>query len=89
MYEVKKYQRVVLDALGLQAGTAWAAEEIFKGLGLVVHFRREGRATVPTIRVADPHRHAWNEGGDADVWTEQRGTLTAEQWAKIAQWIVE
>lgn len=89
MYEVKKYQRAVLEALGLQAGTDMAAEEIFKELGIVVHFRREGRATTPTVRMADLHRHAWNIGGDADVWTEQRGTLTAEQRAKIAQWIVE
>jgi hypothetical protein len=88
VYDVKGYERKVLDALGMQhIKTNVKAEEVWQQLGIEVYYRREGRSTVPTVKILDNRTSAaWNGNGDADA-IDRNYNLTAEQYEAIKQWI--
>lgn len=52
-YPTALYQRQVLSALGLEASGYYEAIQAFTALGIQVKSKREGRFTVPTIKVLE------------------------------------
>lgn len=87
-YPVGKAQRVVLDALGLNARGAKSADELFESLGLIVRPVRRGRASVPAITIKSRVAGGWSPGGDGESWRAYE-ELTAEQMTAISPWLVE
>ena len=67
-YPVGKAQRMVLEALGLNADSYSEAEELFVQRGLIVKAIRQGRKSVPAITLMDTEGGAMSTGGDGDSW---------------------
>lgn len=83
-FPVTKVQSMVLGALGLEATHFDEAKELLAHLGLTVNVKREGRTTVPSIRVEDRVGGGWNGGGDADTWQQS----PYMDLTPLMQWIV-
>jgi hypothetical protein len=81
---VGKAQQAVLKALKLTASNFAEAEQIFERLGLIVTSRREGRKSVPVVRVLSRTDGGLNAAGEGIEWDSgfESVDLTA-----IAQWI--
>jgi len=60
-------QDVILNALGIKAECFGHATEIFKALGIVVHAVRDGRSSVPVVKLIDETHSQQNEYGDYDI----------------------
>jgi hypothetical protein len=82
-YPTSKTQTTVLSALNLSAANFTEAERIFEELGLVVTSKRQGRATVPVIRVLDRQGGAFNAHGEGVVFDQ----YPAADFSAIEQWI--
>ena len=82
---VGKAQAIVLEALGLKAGSFGQAEQLFSELGIVVIAKRQGRTSVPVVKIKK-YPGSWNPGGD---WDEggNVATLSDEQRAALAPWL--
>ena len=85
-FPVGKAQQMVLDALKLRADGFNAADALFNNLGMAVTGKRQGRASVPEIRLESATAR-FNADGDAD--TIPGHVLTQSQYDAIRQWVVE
>ncbi len=84
-YPVGVAQSKVLHALGItHIETFQAAERYFDSIGISVIPVREGKTSVPSIRIKNTRAY-WNERGDADV--VDAPTLTPAQREALKQWI--
>jgi len=82
-YPLSKTQEKVLEALGLTAADFSEAEQIFSELGLVVTSKREGRYTVPVIRVLDRHGGGFNAAGEGVAFDQYPDA----DFGAIEQWL--
>lgn len=80
MYPVGKAQQVILDALGERASTFQQAEAVFSRLGIVVAARRDGRRSVPVVKLA---RQSFVQSEDGDYGSVTSTSLSAEQRAAL------
>ena len=78
-------QGVILAALGRTASSWQSAEAIFAELGIVVRAVREGRHSVPRVKLARPAGGGFNEEGEGETWPADV-RLSAEQRAALAPW---
>lgn len=85
-YPVGKAQQMVLDALGLAADGFSEADQLFAEHGLVVSSKREGRASVPVVRLMETAGGGWNVGGDGESYSISYKNIDL---SKIAQWMVK
>ena len=67
-YPVGKAQRMVLEALGLSAYSFNEAKKILRNRGLIVTSKRQGRQSVPSIKLMDTEGGAMSSDGDGDSW---------------------
>jgi hypothetical protein len=63
-----KAQQIVLDALGIEANNFAHANEIFTALGISVVPVRQGRRSVPSVRLLDTSGGAFNLEGEGEAW---------------------
>lgn len=89
---VAKYQRMILEALGVSGIEDWYhANNVFAALGIDAESKRVGRKSVPVITILPRNQikseGGWNPGGDGDAvtWTE---TLPDVDFSAIEQWVV-
>lgn len=61
-------QRVILDALGIEADHATHADEIFTALGIGVQPVRVGRRSVPSVSRIDNSGGGLNIEGEGESW---------------------
>jgi len=83
-YPMGKAQRMVIEALGLNADSFSEAEEMFAERGLIVASKREGRKSVPAIKLMDTEGGAMNADGEGDSWDMN---FTSYDKSAIAQWM--
>ena len=80
-YPVSKTQQMVLDALHMTARGFGDAERKFAELGLVVASKREGRSTVPVVKIKDRMAGGWEDGSGVSYEQYQDiDTAALEQW---------
>jgi hypothetical protein len=81
-YEIGKTQKIILDALGVEANNSGHASNIFAALGIEVSSKRQGRQSVPVVSKVDSSGGGINTQGDGEAWDyEVEVDLTAiEEW---------
>ena len=83
-YPIGKAQRMVLEALGLNADGFSEAKAMLRDRGLIVTSKRQGRKSVPSIKLMDTEGGAMTAGGDGDSWDID---YKAYDKAAIAEWM--
>ena len=83
-YPIGKAQRMVIEALGLNAETFAEAEEMFANRGLIVKAVRQGRRSVPSITLMDTDGGAMNSDGEGESWDIEYEDYDKEA---ITQWL--
>lgn len=84
-FPVGAAQRMVLNALGLTADNFDHANAIFDHYGLVVSGKREGRTSVPVIRMRETVGGAFNAYGEGEAWDIPAAPIDL---SAVEQWIV-
>lgn len=79
-------QQVILTALGLEASSFDHAEQRFATLGIVVKPVRQGRTSVPQVRIKDRHDGGFTRDGDGESWRAY-GDLSPAQVAALAPYM--
>lgn len=82
---VGKAQQVILDALGLRAGSFGHAARLFAAHGIVVASKRVGRASVPVVTVA--RGGSLRQAEDGEYGDTSAAPLTAAQRAALAAYL--
>ena len=80
---VGKAQQAVLDALNLTASNFAEANQVFESIGIVVSSRREGRKSVPVVRVLSRTDGGFNAAGEGVEWKR----FEDADFSSISQWI--
>lgn len=79
-------QKVILDALGIQANNFAHAKVIFGELGIDVGHKRVGRSSVPVVTKLDRSGGAINIEGDGEVWDDWGPDVDL---SAIKEWMVQ
>lgn len=82
-YPVGKTQATVLAALNIAANDFSHAEQIFQDLGLIVTSKRQGRKTIPVVKVLDRQSGAFNAAGEGVIFDKYPDLDTT----KIKKWV--
>lgn len=83
-HQVGKAQKIILDALGLEADSFQEADKIFAKHGLVVIPVRQGRKSVPSVKQLPATAGGFNIHGEGEAWTNEYEPLDL---SKISEWL--
>lgn len=83
-YPVGVAQQTVLDALGMTASGFGDASQKFDSLGIVVASKRQGRSSVPAVKILNRQGGGFNRYGEGETW-QQYPDLTDEQREALSQ----
>ncbi len=85
-YPVGKAQKMVLDALGVSIDTYDGAEAFFERIGIIVTPVRQGRKSIPSIKMRETVGGGFNAYGEGETYEidYQHVDLTPLQ-----QWMVK
>jgi hypothetical protein len=82
-----KAQQIILEALQITADSFGHANAIFYKIGITVLATRQGRHSVPVVRINREIGAARNEGGDFDEW--DYSNANGLDLSAISEWMAD